>query len=64
MRKAKILAAVAFATLLDSTPGSSWSLAAVNHDSRPCLPGPAISLLSSTGTFQIALISSNGCERR
>jgi len=63
MRTTKILVAVAFAILLDTTPGSSWGLSAERQDLRACLPAPAISLLSPGGTFQIALISSNGCNR-
>ena len=63
MRTAKILVAVAFAILLDATPGSSWGLAAERQELRACLPAPAISLLNQGGTFQIALISSNGCNR-
>jgi hypothetical protein len=63
MRSAKILAVVVFATLLDSTPGSSSSQLAAPQGLRICLPKPAISLLSSTGSLQIALISANGCSR-
>jgi len=63
MRTAKILVAVAFAILLDTTPGSSWGLSAERQDLRACLPAPTISLLSQGSMFQISLISSNGCNR-
>jgi hypothetical protein len=61
MRVAKIFAVVALATVLHSTPGSSGSLPQREAALRPCLPGAAISLFSSSGA--IALISSHGCGR-
>lgn len=61
MRVAKIFAVVALATVLDSTPGSSGSMPQQEAKLRPCQPGPAISLLSASGS--IALISSHGCVR-
>jgi hypothetical protein len=61
MRVAKILAVVALAVLVNITPGESGSLPLPGPAVRPCLPEPAISLLSSSGS--IALIPSRWCSR-
>jgi len=63
MRAAKILAAVALAVALGTTPSSSWNLPAKGEVARPCLPRSAIWLSNSSGAAGIALISTNRCSR-
>ena len=62
MRAAKIIAAVAMAVALGSTPSSSWDVSPKRQESRSCQAGSAISLLGSSGAAGIALISSDRCS--